>query len=219
MSLDFLISSPDIAEILELRFFEMLTAEITNQKALAVDAGKDPLLWDIDIFLERGYSFDIQEYRQPICVLTRIHSNEITGSSMARGIKKYLTAFSFVITAFGQSSSDGVGQLVGDKQAALNCQRSVRIIRNIIEAPSNSLGGYIDDEKKLCVENQTLRTINFGQLNSNENSTVPSWGAEILVEIMHHETVPQYNYTILNEIDLKIFNKEDSVLLTELTYT
>lgn len=145
-----LIDTPDVVETVRERIVEILTVEIAAQKAKAIEAGKDPRLWDVHVFMERQNPWELfleaaQTKTRTIDYTPFVNvsfDQDAPEKSRSSTLSYQTTAtFNIDIYAAGVSERVGNGHIPGDEAAALARDRAKRIVRNILMAePYRTLG-------------------------------------------------------------------------------
>ncbi len=133
-----LIDKQDNFEIIRDQIAAILVTEVANQKTLATNAGKDPALWDMRVFLERTNPLDILDkragsnYKTPLVIISFRSSDVIAAGSNVEQ-QKYTCLYDIDIYGRGiDSNSTPSGHTAGDKEAAVICHRGIRLVRNIL---------------------------------------------------------------------------------------
>lgn len=121
----------------------ILEEEQENQQALAIADGKpDPTLWKLRIFRERENPISVFQKQAPLADTSPVvHVNfesansSLQGSTLALSQKDkgywHIDCYGYAI-----SKGAGAGHDAGDKLAALEAQRAVRLVRNILMHPA-----------------------------------------------------------------------------------
>jgi len=133
-----LIDKQDGFEIIRDKIAAILVTEIANQQVLALADAKDPNLWKIRVYTERCDAWEQwlndTADKSPICNIWA-ESASFDGR-MGNAVNRQVsdTIYNLDCYAVGTSTSDGDGHIPGDKSAALNAHRALRLIRNILMA-------------------------------------------------------------------------------------
>lgn len=138
-----LIDKNDTFEVVRDQIAFILKTNVEAQMALAITAGKDPALWDMRIFLERANPFeqflpDEPENTAPIVNIWYDTQGFDRRKGNVTNRQQSDTTFNIDIYGYGVSSADGTGHKAGDKVSALEAQRGVRLVRNILMADINT---------------------------------------------------------------------------------
>lgn len=136
-----LIDSPDSFEVVRDQIAALLVAEVASQKALAMQAGRDPNEWDLRVFVERSNPWaefidaPAQASATPIVNISFDNSSfDMTRGTVAA---RQMSSATYHIDCYGYgiSEDDGEdGHVVGDERAALEAQRAIRLVRKILMA-------------------------------------------------------------------------------------
>lgn len=141
-----LIDKTDNFELLGLQIAGILANETASQQALAVTAGKDPALWKFGVFHERidpweQYLPDEDgnvEDESPI-VNVALDPTNYPGAK-GNVVERQTSETVYNIDCYGYAISQddgGSGHIAGDAASALEAQRTVRLVRNILMAAQN----------------------------------------------------------------------------------
>jgi len=138
MTIQSLIDKQDTFEQVRDQIAAILTLETASQQTLATAAGKDPELWKLRIFSERSNPWesfrDSDRNKTPIVNVWYESSAFQEGSSTVSERQDTLGTFNIDVYGYGVSQANGAGHDAGDEQAALTCQRGLRLVRNILMA-------------------------------------------------------------------------------------
>ena len=143
MTIPTLIDKLDTFEIVRDQIAGILRTEFISQQALAVTAGKDPLLWAPDIFLERDFPIDkwinedgtLNANTVPNVTISIENSQRNDRrTSVPTGKQVYEVTYLIDCLARGVDTETATGHIPADKDAHFNCQATVRLVRNILSA-------------------------------------------------------------------------------------
>lgn len=140
-----LIDKVDRSEQIRDEIAAILLLESENQQALAAAAipAKNPALWDLRVFLERSNPWEMfkaapdQIDGTPIVNVSLesinydAHSSNTVERQMATGLY-HIDCYGYGIST--ANSDDYGGHQPGDEKAALEAQRAIRLVRNILMA-------------------------------------------------------------------------------------
>ena len=134
-----LIDKQDNFEVVRDQITAILVTEIANQMQLATNAGKDPNDWKLRIFKERSNPWEQllneQTDRSPIVNIWYDNSNFQPNKSNISERQASETVYNIDCYGYGLSQDDGNGgHLPGDREAALEVQKALRLVRNILMA-------------------------------------------------------------------------------------
>jgi len=137
--IDSLIDKQDTFEIVRDQIAFILASESVSQMALAVLAAKDPDDWKLNVYTERSNAFEqfLSEDPEPTPIVNIWYdnSNFDKSSSNIMERQKSETIYNIDCYGYGVASSDGgSGHNPGDREAAFEVQRTLRLVRNILMA-------------------------------------------------------------------------------------
>jgi hypothetical protein len=215
--IDTLIDKQDTSEIVREQIAAILVTEIANQKALATGAGKDPALWDLEVYTERSNAWekflnqDADEV--PIVNVWYDNSNFDGGSSNISERQKSTTIYNIDIVARGVSKADGAGHKPGDKEAALNAQRATRLVRNILMAAEYTYLGL-----RGTVWQRWPQSITSFQPQIGDTPVQNVAGTRIAMRVGFSEFSPQATADILEIISGTVQRTSDGKIVLEAEY-
>jgi hypothetical protein len=141
-----LIDKRDTSEIVRDKIALILATESAAQQVLAIDAvpSKDPDDWKLRVFIERINPWeeflaadDGDEALERAFPLVNVSLDSISYDMSASNVveRQKASAIFFVdVYGFGVATADGDGHTAGDQNAAVECQRALRLVRNILMA-------------------------------------------------------------------------------------
>lgn len=219
MTIDALIDKQDNFEVVRDKIGAILVTEVISQMALAVDDGKDPDLWKLRIFLERSNPWEqflntpVTD-KSPIVNIWYDNSNfpENAGSTVDR--QKTVGIFNIDCYGYGESKDDGAsGHKPGDKEAALEVQRALRLVRNILMA-----GTYTYLDLRGLVWQRWIQSVTAFQPQQDGTNVQQVVGARIAFRVTFNEFSPQVPFVTLESVTLDVFRAENGELLVETDY-
>ncbi len=218
MTLQALIDKQDTVEIVRDQIAAILTLEVVNQKALAVTAGKDPDLWDLGIYLERSNAWEQvlndPENTRPIVNVWFDNESFDEGSSNVSGRQKGTGVFNLDCYGFAVSESDGAGHKLGDKEATLEAQRAVRLVRNILMASENT---YLQLVRGTAWDRFPQAITSF-QPSIDNRAVQGVHGARIAFNVSYNEFSPQYVGETLELLSAGVKRTEDGLIVIDADY-
>lgn len=116
----------------------ILAFETANQQVLALAGGKDPALWEFDVYIERARiweSLTVLEEPVPPVVSVYFESENFAGDQSLTALRQTADPGIFNIEIFTTALNQknvGDGYITADRAAILDCQRIIRLIRNIL---------------------------------------------------------------------------------------
>jgi hypothetical protein len=210
-----LIDKLDTFEIVRDKIATILADESAMQVQLATTAGKpDPSLWDLKVYIERATPWDDSKDGEVIVnVWFDTTSVEQPASNTVRN-QTMRGTFNVDVIGFAVSKPNGSGgQIAGDELAALNAQRGLRLVRNILMASTYT---YLD--LRGMVGQRMPQSISSFQPQLNSNAVTHAVGTRFALGVRYEEFSPQYEPVSLLELGVIIERAEDGRVLAELEY-
>lgn len=219
-----LIDKKDGFEIVRDQIAGILANETANQQTLAAAASKESSLWKLRIYSERTNPIedwldpDNIEDKSPIVNVW--FDNESVDASKSNTVRRQMMRGTFNIDCYGLGiSSDDVtsgGHNPGDEEAALNVQRAVRLVRNILMAAEYvSLG--IPKPQDL-ISQRMPQSITMFQPEIQGFTMQHVHGARFALRVDFNEVSPQITGEPLELISIDILRQEDGEILAEADY-
>ena len=205
-----LIDKSDTFDVVRDKIAQILANETENQKALAVDAGKNPKLWDLKVFTERSSNWDDCK---PGEIIVNVwfesdsmdeRSSDTINRQAMRGI------FNIDVIGFGHSKS-GVS---GDELAVREATRGMMLVRNII---MSDIYTYLDMRGVVGGRKPINRS--FFQPASNNKTATHAMGARLALEVSYNEFSPEQTPSgFLKFLSVKITKAETGQVLAQLDF-
>jgi hypothetical protein len=214
-----LIDKQDNFEIIRDQIAAILVSEIANQQVLAVAASKDPNDWKLRIFTERSNPWEQwlndQTDKSPIVNVWFDNSNfDLSGSDVVER-QKSESIFNIDCYGFGISSDDGAtGHNPGDQEAALEVQKAIRLIRNILMAAENT---YLQLRGLIWLRWPQSVTSFQPEIDARQMQQIQ--GARIALKVGFNEFSPQVIGEILELVSIDIKRTEDGEIVLEADYS
>ena len=218
MTIPTLIDKQDTFEIVRDQIAAILKLEIISQMALAVVAGKDPVEWDIRIFTERSNPFE--QYlsdpvdQRPIVNIWYDNSNfpQNRGDTVARQASE--TVYNIDCYGYGSSKDEvGPGHIPGDREAAFQVQKTIRLVRNILMAAEYA---YLKLQGTVWQRWPQSVTVFQPQLDANQIEKIV--GARVAFSVTFNEFSPQVESNPLELVSVDVFRAETGEILLEADY-
>jgi hypothetical protein len=210
-----LIDKLDTFEIVRNKIAVILVTESAAQVQLATTAGKpDPSLWALKVYTERASPWD--DYEDGSVIVNVWFDATSVDESASNTVRNQTMrgTFNIDVIGFGVSKPNGTGGHVpGDELAALNAQRGLRLVRNIIMASSYTYLGL-----RGVVGQRMPQSISSFQPQLNSNPAVHAVGARLALGVRYEEYSPQFEPVILQELGVTITRAEDALVIVELEY-
>ncbi len=213
-----LINKQDSFEIIRDQIGVILVNEIANQKALAAAATPtplDPKPWDMRIFIERSnpwedYTGDEPVDDRPIVNVWYEGCEFAKGASNISERQKAEMVFNIDIYGYSSAYDTVPGHVSGDKQAALNVHRAVRLVRNILMAAPNT---YLQFPQGF-VWHRWIRGITMFQPTLENRAVERVQAARIAFQVEANEFSPQYEGQTLDYLHIEVKRAETGELYT-----
>ncbi len=211
-----LIDKQDNFEIIRDQIAQIIADESANQMTLATDAAKDPELWELRVFAERSNPFeqfmnDPVQNTSPIVNVWFDNYNVDLGSSDVVQRQTARGNFNIDCYGYGLSEDDGAtGHIPGDELAALEAQRAVRLVRNIMMLDINT---YL--QLRGIVQTRMPQNISTFQPQFNGQPAVQVVGARISLNVRFDEYSPQFTNDTLDELGVTITRASDGQILAK----
>jgi len=215
-----LIDKQDSFEIIRDQIAAILVTEVAEQMALATAATKDPDDWKMRIFTERSnpweewLNVEVATDRSPIVNVWYDNSNFDPGASNI--VERQATEAIFNIDCYGYGVSEDVvagGHKPGDKEAALEVQKALRLVRNILMAAEYTYLGL-----RGLVWQRWPQSINVFQPPIDGRQAQQIVGARIAFRVKFNEFSPQFDLNTLELVSIDVLRTEDGEIVLEADY-
>ena len=213
-----LIDKFDNFEIIRDQIAAILKIEITSQQALATAAAKDPDDWKLRIFAERSnpweqYLNDPEADPSPIVNIWFDNSNfDQSGSNIAER-QKTEAVFNIDCYGYGVSEDDGAGHKPGDREAAFEVQKALRLVRNILMAAEYTYLGL-----RGSVWQRWPQAITVFQPQIDGRQVQQIVGARLAFRVVFNEFSPQVVAETLELLSVDVKRTEDGEIVLEADY-
>ena len=218
--IDTLIDKQDGFEVVRDQIAAILAAEVVNQMTLAAIELKNPALWDLRIFIERHNPWEQflnltdASDKSPIVNVWFDNGNPPKNQGGVVNKQAYEGNFNIDCYGVGVSSDDEAGHKPGDREAALNAQRALRLVRNILMAGTNT---HLQLRQKDggIVGMRWIRTEEMFQPQIDNQSAQKVVGARLSLEVKYEEASPQVTPETLEAVQVDIKRKKDGQVIAE----
>ena len=213
-----LIDKQDNFEIIRDQIAGILALETIAQQALATAAAKDPDDWKLRVFAERSNPWDEfnneDNDKSPLVNVWYDSSTFDLGKSNISERQHADGVFNIDIYGYGVASDDGAtGHNPGDREAALEAHRALRLVRNILMASENT---YLK-LRGLVWQRWPRSTTSFQpQIDGRNVSQV--LGVRIAFSVSFSEFSPQYQHETLDYVAIDVKRAENGAILVEADY-
>lgn len=218
MTISTLIDKQDSFEIIRDQIAAILAIEVASQMQLATDGGKDPNDWKLRIFTERSNPWEQllneQSDQSPIVNVWYDNSNfDPSGSNIVER-QKTEGVFNIDCYGYGMSKDDGgTGHVPGDKEAALEVQRALRLVRNILMA-----GEYTYLSLRGLVWQRWPQAVTVFQPQIDARQIQQIVGARLAFRVVFNEFSPQVEAETLELLSVDVIRAEDGEIYFEADY-
>lgn len=218
MTLPALIDKQDNFEIIRDQIAVILATEIANQRVLANEADKDPSDWKLRIFTERANPWeqwrDQQADTSPIVNVWFDGDTFDMASSNIVERQKATATYNIDCHGYGKSTDDpACGHIPGDRAAAFEAQRAVRLVRNILMAAENTYLGMRGVVWRRWTRGITMFQPQFGNVDA-----LQVLGARLAFQVEFNELSPQVVPVDLELVSIDALRTEDGEILVEADY-
>lgn len=217
MTIPVLIDKQDNFEIIRDQIAAILATEIANQKALAKAASKDPKDWDLRIFTERSNPWEkwlnIDGQTDESSIVNVWFDNEDFDPSASNVMERQKANGIFNLDCYGygvSADNPNGGHNPGDKEAALEVQKAIRLVRNILMAAENT---YLQLRGLVWSRMPQSITVFQPELNGQQIQNIV--GARIAFKVGFSEFSPQVAEETLDYLAIDINRAEDGSIVAE----
>ena len=217
MSLE-LIDKLDTFEIVRDQIVAILVIETANQMTEATLAGKDPLDWKLRVFKERSNPWEQflndQDDQSPLINVWYDSSGFDPSASNTVERQKTDGMFNIDCYGYGQSEDDiAGGHNPGDRAAALEVQKALRLVRNILMAGENT---YL--QLRGTVWGRWPQSATVFQPQQGERAIQQIVGARLTLRVTFNEFSPQVVAETLELLSVDVIRAEDGEIVVEADY-
>lgn len=193
-----LIDKRDNAEIIRDKIAEILIAERDEQMdlALAEVPPEDPQDWNLRVFIERVNPWEefgdlpgtVENPTRALPIVNVSRDSESFDMSHGNTVERQRASGIFFLDCYGYGVAgvDGAGHTSGDQNAAVECQRAVRLVRNILMAATHT---YLD--MRGVVARRWVQSIQALELPIDVRSVQQIAAMRISLQVDFNEFSPQ----------------------------
>jgi len=213
-----LIDKQDSFEIVRDQIGAILTTEIASQMSLATAAGKDPQDYKLRVYTERSNPWenfqDNPDDRSPLVNVWYDNSNFSLTKSNISERQASESIYNVDCYGYGLSRDDGAaGHIPGDRDAAFEVQKALRLVRNILMAAEYTylgLRGLVWQRWPQSV------TVFQPQLDARQMQQIV--GARLSLRVAFNEFSPQVEPVEIELISIDVIRKEDGEVVVDADY-
>lgn len=218
MTIAALIDKQDNFEVIRDQIAAILATEVASQMALATAGGKDPDDWKLRIFSERSNPWEQllneQTDRSPIVNVWFDNSNFDPAASNISERQKTEGVFNIDCYGYGISSDEmGGGHNPGDKEAAFEVHKALRLVRNILMAAEYTYLGL-----RGVVWQRWPQSITVFQPQLDGRQMQQIVGARLAFRVVFNEFSPQVPAETLELVSVDVMRTEDGEIVVEADY-
>lgn len=198
----------------------ILAEESANQQLLATGEGKDPNLWKLRVYVERSNPWETwlngNTDRSPIINVWFDNATTLERGSDVIKTQQKEVVYNIDCYGLGVSGGDVAGQLLGDKEAALNSHRGTRLCRNILMAAHYTYLGL-----RGIVGRRMTRSITAFQPEINGRAVQNVLATRIQLGVLLIEASPQATGEPIEYLSIELKRAEDGQILAgvDIDYT
>lgn len=216
-----LIDKQDNFEIVRDKIALILANEVAGQKVLAEAASKDPNEWDMKIFTERSNPWeqfldDPAPGRDRSPIINVWFDSETFPEGLGSTVERQRAEGLFNIDCYGYAVSADViagGHTPGDKAAAIEAQRALRLVRNILMA-----GTYTYLDLRGIVASRWPQSAEVFQPEINGRSVQQVVASRMVLRVAYNEFAPQVEPVDLELVSVDVKRNEDGSVVAESDY-
>ena len=217
MPIPTLIDKQDNFEVIRDQIAAILVLEVASQMALATLAAKDPNDFKLRIFTERSNPWEQflndQVDRSPLVNVWYDNSNFNLSKSNILERQASETIYNIDCYGFGISKDDGAGHKPGDREAALEVQKALRLVRNILMAAEYTYLGL-----RGLVWQRWPQSITVFQPELGSQPVQQIVGARLAFRVIFNEFSPQFELETLELLSVDVRRVEDGEIVLEADY-
>lgn len=213
-----LIDKQDTFEIIRDQIAAIIKLETVSQMALATAAAKDPLDWKLRVFAERSNPWEqwLNEQTDESPIINVWYDSSTFDPSASNVAERQKTEGVFNIDCYGYGSSkdDGAtGHRPGDREAALEAHRALRLVRNILMAAEYTYLGL-----RGTVWTRWPQAINAFQPEIDGRQAQHIVGARLAFRVVFNEFAPQVAEEVLELMSVDVKRAEDGEIVINADY-
>jgi hypothetical protein len=219
--IDTLINKQDNFEIVRDQIGAILTLESIEQQRLAVLATLDPADYKLEVYLERSNPYEkwlnnLDLDKAESCPIISVWYDSSTmdlGKSNMIDRQMYEATYNIDCYGYGISKATTDGHDAGDEVSAKECQRAVRLVRNILMSANYRFLGL-----QGTVWDRWVASINMFQPNSDLPNVQKISASRLAFRVNFSEFAPQITPEDLELLSVDINRASDGMLYAEADY-
>ena len=221
MTIPTLIDKQDTFEIVRDQIAQILADEVASQMAIATNEAKDPDDWKLRIFTERSNPWE--QFQNPdeanfddspiVNVWFDSDNFDMSASNILER-QKTEAVYNMNCYGYGRSKDDGgTGHIPGDKEAAFEVQRALRLVRNILMAAEYTYLGL-----RGVVWQRWPQSITVFQPQQDARNVSQLVGARVAFRVVFNEFSPQVESVELEAVRVDVKRTEDGEIVAQAGY-
>jgi len=212
-----LIDKQDNIEIIRDQIAGILVAETLNQQTLAAAALKNTNDWALNVYTERANPWEqwLTDQADTSPIINVWIDSAVYDPKASNAIERQKTDATFNLDCYGFGQSSDVptgGHVAGDQMAALQAQKALRLVRNILMSPENT---YL--QLRGLVWQRWPTSLNVFQ-PQNLTSVQQVVGARLSLSVWFNEFVVEPTPNTLEYVAIDIVRAEDGSIVLESDY-
>lgn len=215
--IDALINKQDTFEIVRNKIGAILVAESASQQILAAAAAEDPNDWKLRVYTERSNPFEEFLNEPPVADRSPIINIWVDNTNFEEDksniMERQVSETTYNIDIYGYAVAEDVpagGHKPGDREAAFECQRAVRLVRNILMSDQ-----YVYLEMQGTVWQRWPVSISFFQPEQDGDQLQQIVAARLAFRVRFNEFSPQNGVETLELVAVDIKRLADGLLVAE----
>lgn len=219
--IDTLIDKEDTFEVVRDQIALILATESVSQVARAIAASKpEPNDWKLRVFTERSNPWEqwLNDQSDKTPLINIWYDNGSFPGAKGNPVERQQHQAVYNIDCYGMGiSTDNPagGHLPGDRKAAFEAQRALRLVRNILMASQNT---YLQLNRKTIGATRWPQSITVNQPQIDGNSAIKVIGARLALQVTFNEFSPQYVPETLELLSADVKRTEDGEIVVEADY-
>lgn len=214
-----LIDKQDTSEIVRDQIAAILASEVAGQMALATAAGKNPANWKLRVFSERSMPWEqfLSPHPSDTSPIVNVwYDNSSFDARSSNSLERQKAEATYNIDLYGYGRSAGIpagGHIPGDREAAYEAQRALRLVRNILMSAEYT---YLGLRGLVWSRWPQSATVFQPQIDAQQVQQIV--GARLAMRVEFNEFSPQYQPEILELVSATVQRTEDGEIVLSADY-
>lgn len=217
--IDFLVDKRDNFELVRDQIAAILTAETASQQALAAAADLDPSPWAFKVYSERSNPWEAFREGCPNepPIVNVWFDSETFPENASNPIERQRARGSFNVDCYARCATvenlDAPGQTAGDQSAALEAQRTARLVRNFLMAATHTYLGM-----RGVVAGRSVQSLTVFQPSLGASPVEQVVAARLTLTVDFNEFSPQVTPQTLDLVSNDVKRNNDGLIVLEADY-